>query len=83
MRVFDPISVLAAAADGGEGGWGAGSRGVHVCLYVCRTRMTIRVPIRMPYKRDTLDGAGMGWYACMPLCLPYTNDYTCAHTYAL
>ena len=28
MRVFDPISVLVAAADGGEGVWGAGSRGV-------------------------------------------------------
>jgi len=28
MRVFDPISVLVAAADAGEGGWGAGSRGV-------------------------------------------------------
>ena len=28
MRVFDPISALVAAADGGEGMWGAGSRGV-------------------------------------------------------
>ena len=28
MRILDQSSVLLAAADAGEGGWGAGSRGV-------------------------------------------------------